>query len=108
MQTLTKTDPIECVCGCKATTVENDIPKCDFCRDHLPMTIQTGQTLYARSAGDHDCIFEAEVIERKGGFATVMTQNGIKRVKVRVISGEECIFALGRYSMAPCFRPAKP
>lgn len=68
-------------------------------------TIQTGQVLIARSICDHDCIFKAEVIERKNNFATVKAMNAIKRVKIFLDEdGTEFIFALGRYSMAPVFR----
>lgn len=68
-------------------------------------TIQAGQTLTARSIGDHDCIFKVEVIERKKNFATVKAMNAVKRVKIYLDDdGAEFIFALGRYSMAPVFR----
>ena len=70
-------------------------------------TIQTGQTLKARSACDHTCIFTAEVIERKGNWATVKTSmRGVQRKKIMIDhNGCEFIYALGQYSMAPLFRP---
>jgi len=66
--------------------------------------ITTGQTLSARSACDHDCIFQAEVIERKGAFATVKAQGITRRVKVMSDDSGEFIYAMGRYSMSPIFR----
>ncbi len=66
-------------------------------------TIKTGETLTARSIGDHNCIFTAEILARKGQFATVKTQNGTKRTKIHSDENGEFIFALGRYSMAPTF-----
>lgn len=68
-------------------------------------TIRIGQTLTARSIGDHNCIFTAFIIDRKGKFATVKAMNAVKRVKIFIDdNGVEFIFALGRYSMAPVFR----
>lgn len=68
-------------------------------------TIVAGTTLKARSIGDQDCIFEAEVLTRKGSFVTVKAQNQERRVKIQTDSeGNEFIYALGRYSMAPIFR----
>jgi len=70
-------------------------------------TIQTGQTLKARSACDHECIFTAEVIERKGNWVMIKTDSrGVKRKKIMLDhDGHEFVYALGQYSMAPLFRP---
>jgi len=67
-------------------------------------TIKPGQTLYARSACDHDCIFTAEVLERKGLFIVVKTQGGTRRVKVMSSSDGEFVYAMGKFSMCPIFR----
>ena len=67
-------------------------------------TIQTGQTLKARSACDHDCIFSVEVIERKGSFVTVKAQGNVSRKKVMSDDRGEYVYAMGKYSMAPIFR----
>jgi hypothetical protein len=67
-------------------------------------TIQTGQTLTARSACDHECIFSAEVLKRAGKFATVKAMGETRRVKIHADDSGEFIFAIGRYSMAPVFR----
>ena len=70
-------------------------------------TITAGQTLKARSIGDADCIFTAEIIERKGSFVTVKAMGNMKRVKVQKDSdGNEFIYAIGKYSMCPVFRAA--
>ena len=70
------------------------------------VTIKAGQTLTGRSVCDHECIFSALVIERKGSFATIKFQNNVKRVKVHQMDGAEFIFPDGRYSMAPVLRAA--
>ena len=67
-------------------------------------TIQAGQVLKARSVCDWDCIFSVEVIERKGSFVTVKAQGNVSRKKVMIDDQGECVFALGKYSMAPIFR----
>jgi len=67
-------------------------------------TIKTGQTLTARSICDSDCVFVAEVVERKGAFAIVKTMGQVKRVKVHSNADGEFLYALGRYSMSPTFR----
>ena len=69
-------------------------------------TIQSGQTLTARSICDYDCVFSVEVIERKGSFVTVKAMNEVKRMKVHADSRGEFIYALGKYSMCPIFRAA--
>lgn len=66
--------------------------------------IQAGQTLKARSVCDYNCVFSAEVIERKGGFVTLKSQGLIRRKKVMTDDRGEYVYALGKYSMAPVFR----
>lgn len=67
-------------------------------------TIKPGQTLTARSIGDHDCIFSVEILARNKSFVTVNAMGNVKRCKVHVYEGAELIYAFGRYSMAPTFR----
>ena len=67
-------------------------------------TIQAGQTLKARSACDHSCIFSVEVIERKGSFVTVKAQGNVSRKKVMSDDRGEYVYAMGKYSTAPSFR----
>ena len=66
-------------------------------------TIKSGQKLTAKSICDHNCIFELEVIERKGNFATIKYDGKIRKTKVREIWGEEYLRP-DTYSMAPTFR----
>jgi hypothetical protein len=66
--------------------------------------IQAGQKLTARSVCDCQCVFTADVLDRKGTFATVKAQGIARRVKVFADDSGEYVFALGRYSMAPIFR----
>jgi hypothetical protein len=67
-------------------------------------TIQTGTTLTATSIGDSNCIWTATVIERKGNFITAIINGEVVRKKVNVYNGEEFVYLLGKYSMAPTFR----
>lgn len=62
-------------------------------------------TLKGRSICDHECVFVAKVIERKGAFAKIIFQGNEKRVKVHAFEDCEFIFPSGRYSMAPTLRP---
>ena len=67
-------------------------------------TIQTGTTLTATSIGDSNCTWTATVIERKGNFITAKINGEVVRKKVNVYNGEEFVYLLGKYSMAPTFR----
>jgi hypothetical protein len=67
-------------------------------------TIKAGQTLTATSICDSNCIFKAEILERKGNFVTIKTMGETKRVKVFSGNEGEYIYALGKYSMCPIFR----
>jgi hypothetical protein len=67
-------------------------------------TIQTGTILTATSIGDSNCIWTATVIERKGNFITAKINGEVVRKKVNVYNGEEFVYLLGKYSMAPTFR----
>lgn len=67
-------------------------------------TIKAGQTLTARSVCDYECVFTAEVLERKGAFVTVKAQGNTRRVKVMNLGDGEFIYAMGKYSMCPIFR----
>jgi hypothetical protein len=67
-------------------------------------TISPNTTITARSICDSECVFTARVIERKGQFAKLLIYGQIVRKKINVDSqGNEGIYALGRYSMAPWF-----
>lgn len=73
--------------------------------NNMTATIKAGQTLTARSTCDYECIFTAEVLERKGAFVTVKAQgNTRRRVKVMNLGDGEFIYAMGKYSMCPIFR----
>lgn len=67
-------------------------------------TIQTGTILTATSIGNSDCIWTAKVIERKGNFITAIINGEVVRKKVNFYNGEEFVYLLGKYSMAPTFR----
>lgn len=67
-------------------------------------TIKIGQTLTARSIGDSECIFSAEITGRNKSFVTVRIMGAEKRVKIFTGDEGEYIYALGRYSMSPMFK----
>jgi len=68
--------------------------------------ITPGSVIKAKSICDSNCIFEAEVLTRKGDFVTLQVKGykEITRKKVKVgFDGKEYVLALGNYSMAPAF-----
>jgi hypothetical protein len=68
-------------------------------------TIKSNTTITAKSICDADCIFTAEVLERKGNFVTVKVMNEVSRKKIsHDMDGNEVVYALGKYSMCPVFR----
>jgi len=69
--------------------------------------ITKGSILTATSVGDSNCKWTATVMERKGNFVIALIQGEIVRKKVNVWNGEEYVFLLGKYSMAPIFTVAK-
>jgi hypothetical protein len=69
--------------------------------------ITKGSILTATSVGDSNCKWTATVMERKGNFVIALIQGEIVRKKVNVWNGEEYVFLLGKYSMAPIFTIAK-
>ena len=66
-------------------------------------TIKSNTVLTSRSICDSNCIFELEVIERKGNFATCIYNGKTRRLKIREFMNEEYIKP-DNYSMAPSFR----
>jgi hypothetical protein len=67
-------------------------------------TIQKDTVLKATSICDSNCVWFAKVIERKGNFVIAVVNNEIVRKKVSVWNGEEYVYLLGKYSMAPIFK----
>jgi len=67
-------------------------------------TIQKNSILKATSICDLNCVWFAKVIERKGNFIVAVINNEIVRKKVNVFNGEEFVYLLGKYSMAPIFK----
>lgn len=66
--------------------------------------IEKGNILKAVSICDSNCVFKAEVIERKKNFVTLLIDGQVIRKKVKVNhNNEEYVLALGNYSMAPAF-----
>jgi hypothetical protein len=69
-------------------------------------TIQKNTILKATSVCDSNCVWTAKVIDRKGNFITALLDNQIVRKKINVWNGEEFVYLLGKYSMAPIFKIA--
>jgi hypothetical protein len=67
-------------------------------------TIQKNSILKATSVCDSNCVWFAKVIERKGNFIVAVIDNQIVRKKVNVFNGQEYVYLLGKYSMAPIFK----
>lgn len=63
-----------------------------------------GKTYETRSICDHNCIFKATVLKKTAKTVTVKTMDGIKCCKVHEHNGEQFIYPLGQYSMAPIVR----
>ena len=71
--------------------------------NNLRIIIMT-TTLTARSICDNDCIFKVELIKRTAKTATIKYHGVPRRCKIHTHDGEEFIYALGQYSMAPQFK----
>jgi hypothetical protein len=69
-------------------------------------TIEKNTILKATSVCDSNCVWTAKVIDRKGNFITALLDNQIVRKKINVWNGEEFVYLLGKYSMAPIFKIA--
>jgi len=69
-------------------------------------TIEKNTILKATSICDSNCVWTAKVIERKGNFITAIIQGEIVSKKVNLFNGEEFVYLLGKYSMAPIFKIA--
>ena len=65
---------------------------------------ETGKTYNGRSVCDHNAVFSLTVAKRTA--STVTTTKG-KRLGVKVLDGEEIVFPMGRYSMAPVIRASR-
>jgi len=73
-------------------------------KTNIMTTIQKNSILKATSICDSNCVWFAKVIEREGNFIVAVINNEIVRKKVNVFNGEEFVYLLGKYSMAPIFK----
>ena len=73
-------------------------------KTQIMTTIQKNSILKATSVCDSNCVWFAKVIERKGNFVVAVINNEIVRKKVNVFNGQEFVYLLGKYSMAPIFK----
>ena len=66
--------------------------------------IQANTTLYARSLGDHNCIFEVKVLSRTEKTAKIINYHGHEtRVKIYTDDNGDEYIEPEKYSMAPRF-----
>lgn len=63
-----------------------------------------GQKVSTRSACDHECVWEFEILARSAKFVTVMVDGERVRRGIRVWRGVESFMPFGSYSMAPVVR----
>lgn len=76
---------------------------------------QVGTHYYCRSVCDHECIWTYTVLSRTSKFLTIQEirdgqlSGEPKRVGIssHYVSGAECVYPQGRYSMAPVLTPDK-
>ena len=67
--------------------------------------IMTNTTYYARSIGDHNCIFEIKVLRRTAKRATIKDFYGkIRDTKIYTDENGDEYLQPEKYSMAPTFR----
>lgn len=78
-------------------------------RKETTMTkFETGKTYTANSICNHECVWTYEVIARTE--KTITVTDGTETKKLRIIKGlsemdnRECVYPLGKYSMAPILR----
>ena len=73
--------------------------------NNMAKQFKENQELSARSICDYNCIFTATVIKRTAKTVTIKIRGDQKRCKIQSDNdGNEFIFPLGRYSMAPTFK----
>lgn len=65
---------------------------------------ETGKTYMGRSVCDQNAAFSITVAKRTP--TTITTTKG-KRLGVKSLDGEEIVFPMGRYSMAPVIRASR-
>lgn len=63
-----------------------------------------GKTYESRFACDSESILKTKVLKKTAKTVTVDTMDGVKRCKVHEHNGEQFIYPLGQYSMAPIAR----
>jgi hypothetical protein len=69
--------------------------------------IEKDSILKATSMCDSNCVWVSKVLERKGNFIIAVINNEIVRKKVNIFNGQEFVYLLGKYSMAPIFKLTK-
>lgn len=67
---------------------------------------QVGRTYQVRSICDYECIFSFVILSRTEKTVSIRAHNNVRRRKIRLVDGVECIDPFGRYSMSPVLRAA--
>jgi hypothetical protein len=67
------------------------------------MKFQVGKSYFTRSIGDHDCVFQFQVLSRTAKTIKIndLHGNGLKTLRISLWEGVEQVKPLGSYSMAP-------
>jgi hypothetical protein len=87
---------------CEYNGLDNTIRKFD---GKKTKRFKAGQSVSCRSLCDYDCVWSGTIVKRTAKTVTVKLENEReRRCKIHEIRGEEFIFPLGRYSMAPIIR----
>ncbi len=70
---------------------------------------EVGKTYSMRSACDHNCVWNAKVLNRTARFVTLKVDGGkeLVRCKVHVWQDSESCYPLGTYSMCPVLTAEK-
>lgn len=69
---------------------------------------ETGKTYYARSVGDHDCIYKFEILKRTEKSVWVRVHGEIVRRAIEVHGSAEAFYPHGKYSMAAVISADRP
>ena len=65
---------------------------------------EVGQRYICTSACDSNCKWTFEILHRTAKTVNIETRTGIEKRKISTWNDVECIFPLGKYSMAPILR----
>lgn len=65
---------------------------------------EVNKKYYGRSACDHDCIFNMEVLSRTEKTIKANVDGAIKTLRIKTDDENEFVYPYGKYSMCPIIR----